>query len=160
MWVVAIVIAVTAGCADRAVRAAVVAYAEGRWRCETVPPPAATRLFPDEVSSVAIDATVTVEDDTSGEFVFSINGPVGMARQFSGTWRLDGTDLHVEIPAFVTTSYAMEGVDLDTKRLDIQEDAEGAEVLVVDAERHGDTVEFGWADPSAGGNWAMICEKA
>jgi hypothetical protein len=152
-------IAVVGCAADDAVRAEIVAYAEGDWAC-------ALALPYDDVAgssgqTMDVAATVEADDDSSGNVTFSIGGAglEGMP-PFTGTWRLDGTDLEVEIPDELTTSYAMDGVDLDTERIDILEDADGAEVQVVDVARDGDTVEFGWVDPWTGDDTSMRCTKA
>jgi hypothetical protein len=52
------------------------------------------------------------------------------------------------------------GVDIATDRVEIQEDAAGAELLPIEVERAGDTVVFGWADPWSGDPTEMTCSKA
>lgn len=146
------------GCgADDAVRAEVVAYAVGDWRCEIPVTGDDASLFG---SAIEIEATVRAEGDDHGEVEFNMLGLAARHEPFTGTWRLDGTDLDVEIPDELATSYHMRGVDIDTGHLEIVEDAQGAETQAVDVARDGDVVEFGWADPWSGDPTAMSCTKA
>lgn len=148
------------GVAEDAVRAEIVEYAEGDWRCQLELPASAVADMPENWSTLRIEATVRSTGDAAGEVVFTIDlGGVG-EHESSGVWALDGTDLQVDMSTVVETSYAMAGVDLATDRIEIREDDPGAGLVPVDVERDGDSVRFGWDDPWTGEPAAMTCTKA
>jgi hypothetical protein len=74
-----------------------------------------------------------------------------------GEWRLHGTSLEMDVRDL--SRYAAEGVELDTDRVEILEDAQDAELKRVGVDRDGDTVTFSWTDPFEGGAVEMPCTK-
>jgi hypothetical protein len=99
---------------DDVVRAEVVDYAEGDWRCELVLPAEAIPATLGGSGTLGVDATLRATGDAEGDVVFAIDSRVGAGRGIAGAGELDGTDLKVDIPALVETSYAMAGADIAT----------------------------------------------
>jgi hypothetical protein len=126
-------------------------YAQGDWSCEIT---SADR----ELSGAALRFEATVEADSSTSGTFSFGSPLGMPDVYEGEWHLEGTSLEMDVAGL--SRYAARGVELDTDRIEILEDAEGSEVERVSIDRHGDTVTFGWADPWSGADTTMDCTKA
>lgn len=137
------------------VAGALVDYAEGDWDCELGAPSL------DEVGGpMAVDVTVTADGDSSGDFVFDVAGAAGFDPPAeTGDWQIDGTTLKLEAPD-LPARYTIQGAELDTDGLEIQEHAEGADLQEVDVERDGDTVTFSWSNPNLGDDVSMDCVKA
>ena len=138
------------------VAGALVDYAEGDWDCELDAP-----SFDAGSGPIEVEATVSADGDTSGDFTFEIVGAAGAAGPpaQTGDWELDGTTLKLEIPD-LPARYTVQGAELDTDGLEIQEHAEGADLQEVDVSRDGDTVTFGWSHPNTGDDVSMDCVKA
>jgi hypothetical protein len=129
---------------------ALVEYAEGDWSCELT-----STAMPGSV--LRIDATVEADSSSHGTFAFDIESGLGLPKQ-EGEWRLDGTSLEMDVTDL--SRYAAEGVELDTDRIEILEDARGAELQRVGVDRHGDAVTFSWTDPVDDTPVEMDCAKS
>jgi hypothetical protein len=124
-------------------------FAQGEWSCEIT---SADMPAP----GLQVSAEVEADSSTEGTFSFQIEG-IG-APGNEGEWRIDGRELEMDVSDL--SRYAAEGVELDTDRIEILENAPGSEIQQVGVERVGDDgVTFSWADPWSGADTQMACTK-
>ena len=124
-------------------------FAQGEWSCEIT----SAEMPPG--GGFQVEAEVEADSSTEGTFSFRIEG---MGPRHEGEWRLDGRELEMGVGGL--SAYAAQGVELDTDRIEILEDAPGSEIQQVGVERVGDDgVTFSWADPWSGADTQMACTK-